>query len=152
MILARLEDVSLAAALVHTRCNRGRSLTSAEKLRAGFIHGRGAWTVLTKLVIEGVFSETGSMRRAEATGISRDVGITATAIVGINNGLGMNMCKRFSRALLLDHKVAEFFTSNGALHGNETTVVGMDVRVTAETISSVKLSLIRRKASRSHFV
>jgi len=61
---------------------------------------------LTKLVIEGVFSETGSMRRAEATGISRDVGITATAIVGINNGLGMNMCKRFSRALLLDHKVA----------------------------------------------
>lgn len=104
MLLAVLEDISLAAALVNTRRIDGGAFSRAKQLRAGFIHGWLSDTVLAETVVKSFFSETVSVHGAETSGIARNVGVAATSIVGVDDRLGVDMSMRFCWALFLDNK------------------------------------------------
>ena len=60
--------------------------------------------VLSQAVVEGTFSMGRVVHETETTGVVRNVGITATSIVHVDNRFGVNVGKGFSRSFISSDK------------------------------------------------
>ena len=93
VVLRRLEVVDAS----HLRA-RGQALSGG--LSHVVICG-----VAPQLVKESAFAVASSVERSEATVVAADVGVTTAAVVGVNDGLGVDVGERLSWPLFLNDEV-----------------------------------------------
>lgn len=94
VVLRHLEVI--ASALVSSR---GQALSG--RLRNVVVGG-----VVPQLVVEGSLPVAGTVQGSEATVVAAHVGVTTSAVVGVDDGLGVDVGQWLSWPLFLNDEVA----------------------------------------------
>ena len=77
--------------------------TGSQSLAAG-LRNVVVGGVVAQLVVKGALGVTSAVEGSEAAIVLTDVGVTASAIVGVDDGLGVDVGEGFSRPLFLNDK------------------------------------------------
>jgi len=97
--------------------------------------------ILTQVRVERALAMSWSVVEAKTTGRVTDVGVTATTVVDVHYRLGVNICQVVSWALLQELECAKVLDFAWLLGWAESTVVTIDIAITASAICAVVLGL-----------
>jgi len=95
--------------------------------------------VLSQAVVESALSVCRVVHEAQATRVVGDVGVTATSVVHVDNWLRVDVGQRLSWHFICRHKGTELFDRLWLTHGIETTIVTVDISISACALSSIEL-------------
>lgn len=95
--------------------------------------------VLSQAVVESALSVGRVVHEAQATRVVGDVGVTATSVVHVDNWLRVDVGQGISWNFVCRHKGTELFDRLWLSHGVETTIVAVDISVSASSLSSIEL-------------
>jgi len=97
--------------------------------------------ILSQTVIESAFAVGRVVHNSKTTRVIANVRVTASTVVNIDYWLGMNMSERVSWCFLSCNKSTNSFYLAGAGARTETSIITVDIRISASSISTVVLFL-----------